>query len=168
MVSAIQQAASFQPQSNSVYPVANGIRIREGRETLEIGYDGVAVYHAGDEDTGRYPVGNGKDLLPLVETTWRLAADTVGRWCGEARLYLMGIDREADGSLLVRYGYTLNGADVLLPTGPAPPSLPSPAARSPTIPCISAGTSRAARPARCCGSGRLPQPWRPSSPRAGS
>lgn len=117
MVSAIQQAASFQPQSNSVYPVANGIRIREGRETLEIGYDGVAVYHAGDEDAGRYPVGNGKDLLPLVETTWRLAADTVGRWCGEARLYLMGIDREADGSLLVRYGYTLNGADVLLPDG---------------------------------------------------
>lgn len=117
MVSAIQQAVSFQPQSNSVYPVANGIRIREGRETLEIGYDGVAVYHAGDEDTSRYPVGDGEDLLPLVETTWRLAADTVGRWCGEARLYLMGIETEDDGSLLVRYGYTLNGADVLLPGG---------------------------------------------------
>lgn len=116
-VSSIQQAVSFQPQSNSVYPVANGIRIREGRETLEIGYDGVAVYHAGDQDSSRYPVGSGSNLLPLVETTWQLAADTVGRWCGEARLYLMGVERQAGGSLLVRYGYTLNGADVTLPGG---------------------------------------------------
>lgn len=116
-ITAIQQAVSFQPQSNSVYPVTNGIRIREGRETLEIGTDGVAVYHAGDQDSSRYPVGNGKNLLTLVETTWRLAADTVGRWCGEARLYLMGVEAQADGSLLVRYGYTLNGADVVLPDG---------------------------------------------------
>lgn len=113
----LQQAVSFQPQSNSVYPVANGIRIREGRETLEIGNNGVAVYHAGDETSARYPVGDERESLSLVEATWQLAAATVGRWCGEARLYLMGAETQTDGSLQVCYGYALNGADVVLPGG---------------------------------------------------
>lgn len=117
MVSTLQQAVSFQPQSNSVYPVANGIRIREGRETLEIAYDGVAVYHAGDGNATRYPIGGDGELLTLVEATWQLAADTVGRWCGEARLYLMGVETLSGGSLQVSYGYTLNGADTVLPGG---------------------------------------------------
>ena len=119
IVTALQQAVSFQPQSNSVYPVANGIRIREGRETLEISRDGTVVYHAGDGDALRYPIDGGKDASPfaLAETTWRLAADTVGRWCGNARLYLMGVEAQADGSTLVSYGYTLSGAEVALPDG---------------------------------------------------
>lgn len=119
MVAALQQAVAFQPQSNSVYPVANGIRIREGRETLEISRDGTVVYHAGDGDTLRYPIAGGADASPfaLAETTWRLAADTVGRWCGTARLYLLDIEEQADGSTVVSYGYTLNGAEVALPDG---------------------------------------------------
>lgn len=119
VVTALQQAVSFQPQSNSVYPVANGIRIREGRETLEISRDGTVVYHAGDGDALRYPIAGGENasLYTLTETTWRLAADTVGRWCGTARLYLMGVEEQGDGSILVSYGYTLNGAEVALPDG---------------------------------------------------
>ena len=113
-VSAIQQAVGFQAQG---YPVAGGVRIREGRETLELGSDGMAVYHAGDEEPARYPVGDGSDPLTLAETTWRLAAGTVGRWCGEARLYLQGLEELADGSVRVSYGYSLNGADVSLPGG---------------------------------------------------
>ena len=115
-VSAIQQALFFQAQG---YPVADGIRIREGRETLELGSDGTAVYHAGDEDPARYPVGKSADPLVLAELTWPLAADTVGRYCGEARLYLRGIERLTDGSVQVSYGYSLNGADVSLPAGAA-------------------------------------------------
>lgn len=119
IVTALQQAVSFQPQSNSVYPVANGIRIREGRETLEISRDGTVVYHAGDGDSLRYPIAGGENasLFTLTEATWRLAADTVGRWCGTARLYLMGVEEQSDGSILVSYGYTLNGAEVALPDG---------------------------------------------------
>lgn len=115
MVSELQQAVSFQPQSNSVYPVANGIRIREGRETLEISRDGTAIYHAGDSDSFRYPISEDGGVLALIETTWQLAADTVGRLCGDARLYLMGVEKLADGSMQVCYGYSLNGADVALP-----------------------------------------------------
>ena len=119
MVTALQQAVSFLPQSNSVYPVANGIRIREGRETLEISRDGTVVYHAGDGGALRYPIAGGENasLFTLAESTWRLAADTVGRWCGTARLYLMGVEEQTDGSILVSYGYTLNGAEVALPDG---------------------------------------------------
>lgn len=119
IVTTLQQAAAFQPQSNSVYPVANGVRIREGRETLEISRDGTAVYHAGDIDSYRYPIASQADgsQLPLLETTWQLAADTVGRWCGTARLYLMSVEEQADGSIQVCYGYSLNGAEVALPGG---------------------------------------------------
>ena len=113
-VSAIQQALLFQAQG---YPVAGGIRIREGRETLELGTDGMAAYHSGEEDASRYTVGDGADPLVLAEATWRLAADTVGRWCGEARLYLQGLETLEDGSVQISYGYSLNGADVSLPGG---------------------------------------------------
>ena len=57
------------------------------------------------------------DVSLLVETTWPLAADTVGRWCGEARLYLKGVEALDDGSLRVSYGYSLNGAEAVLPGG---------------------------------------------------
>ena len=119
VMTALQQAVSFQPQSNSVYPVANGIRIREGRETLEISRNGTVVYHDGDGDSLRYPIAGGENagLFSLTEATWQLAADTVGRWCGAARLYLMDVEEQADGSILVSYGYTLNGAEVALPDG---------------------------------------------------
>ena len=116
VVSTLQQATAFQPQSNSVYPVANGVRIREGRETLEITRDGTVVYHAGDGDSLRYPIGDG-GTLPMLETTWRLAADTVGRWCGDARLYLIGAEEQTDGSIQVSYGYSLSGAETALPGG---------------------------------------------------
>lgn len=119
MLSALQQAVSFQPQSNSVYPVANGIRIREGRETLEISGDGTVIYHAGDSDAYRYPIsgGDSSSLFALTEATWRLAAGTVGRWCGTARLYLIGTEEQDDGSIQLSYGYSLNGAEVALPGG---------------------------------------------------
>ena len=34
------------------------LQMLEGQETLELGSDGMAVYHAGDEEPARYPVGN--------------------------------------------------------------------------------------------------------------
>lgn len=119
LVADLQQALFFQPQSNSVYPVANGIRIREGRETLELSRDGTISYHGGDGDSARYPISGGGDgdLPALAEATWRLAADTVGRWCGAARLYLMRMEVQEDGSTLVCYGYSLNGAEVALSGG---------------------------------------------------
>lgn len=74
------------------------------------------TYHTSEELPIRYPVGeDGYTVTELVETTRRLAADTVGRTCGAARLYLAGVETGEDGAVTVSFGYSLNGAAVLLP-----------------------------------------------------
>ena len=115
-VSALQESLSFQVSSDAIYAIPGGLRLRLGRETLEIGGDGTVTYHTSEELPIRYPVGeDGYTVTELVETTRRLAADTVGRTCGAARLYLAGVETGGDGAVTVSYGYSLNGAAVLLP-----------------------------------------------------
>ncbi len=117
LISDLQQALSFQ---TSYYAIPNGIRIREGQETLEISSSGIVSYTTAAGTASRYPVGgqSGSNLTQVVETTRRLAADTVGRYCGAGRLYLMEV-AETDAGLEVRYGYSLNGTEVSLTGGPA-------------------------------------------------
>lgn len=116
LIAELQQALAFQ---TSYYPIPNGIRIREGQETLEISSSG-AVSYSMAEDTGasRYPVGGsaGGDTTELIETTRRMVTDTVGRYCAAARLYLTDI-QQTDTGVEVYYGYSLNGAEVSLPGG---------------------------------------------------
>ena len=115
-VSALQESLSFQVSSDAIYAIPGGLRLRLGRETLEIGGDGTVTYHTSEELPIRYPVGeDGCTVTELVETTRRLAADTVGRTCGAARLYLAGVETGEDGAVTVSFGYSLNGAAVLLP-----------------------------------------------------
>ena len=115
-VSALQESLSFQVSSDAIYAIPGGLRLRLGRETLEIGGDGTVTYHTSEELPTRYPVGeDGYTVTELVETTRRLAADTVGRTCGAARLYLAGEETGEDGAVTVSFGYSLNGAAVLLP-----------------------------------------------------
>ena len=115
-VSALQESLSFQVSSDAIYAIPGGLRLRLGRETLEIGGDGTVTYHTSEELPTRYPVGeDGYTVTELVETTRRLAADTVGRTCGAARLYLVGVETGGDGAVTVSFGYSLNGAAVLLP-----------------------------------------------------
>lgn len=115
LVGSLQQALSFQ---TSYYAIPNGIRIREGQETLEISSTGAVSYTTAEGTDSRYPVGgeSGSDLTAVVETTRRMAADTVGRYCGAARIYLMDVT-QTDTGLEVRYGYSLNGAEVSLSGG---------------------------------------------------
>ena len=115
-IQTLQAITGFQTQSDSVYPVQGGFRIREGRESMEINENGTVIYQASEENASRYPVGEGGSYTTaeLVETTRKLAAETVGRSCGAARLYLMEVAAESDGSVSVRYGYSLDGASVYL------------------------------------------------------
>ena len=115
LIGSLQQALSFQ---TSYYAIPNGIRIREGQETLEISNTGTVSYTTAEGTSSRYPVGSeyGYDITEVVETTRRMAADTVGRYCGAARIYLMEVEETEDG-LSVRYGYSLNGAEVSLSGG---------------------------------------------------
>lgn len=112
LIGSLQQALSFQ---TSYYAIPNGIRIREGQETLEISNTGTVSYTTAEGTNSRYPVGSeyGYDITEVVETTRRMAADTVGRYCGAARIYLMEVE-ETETGLSVRYGYSLNGAEVSL------------------------------------------------------
>lgn len=113
LIGSLQQALSFQ---TSYYAIPNGIRIREGQETLEISSTGIVSYTTAERTGSRYPVGgeSGCNVTEVVETTRRIAADTVGRYCGAARIYLMEVTQTDDG-LFVRYGYSLNGTEVSLP-----------------------------------------------------
>ena len=115
LIGSLQQALSFQ---TSYYAIPNGIRIREGQETLEISNTGTVSYTTAEGTSSRYPVGSeyGYDITEVVETTRRMAADTVGRYCGAARIYLMEVE-ETETGLSVRYGYSLNGAEVSLSGG---------------------------------------------------
>ena len=116
-ISALKAAVSIQTQSDALYEIPGGLRLRVGRETLEIGNDGTVSYHTSEDAASRYPIGttDGYTVSELVETTRRLAADTVGASCGTAQLYLMDITEGADGTTEVCYGYSLSGAAVLLP-----------------------------------------------------
>ena len=117
-IDALQKAVSFRPQSNSVYPVPEGIRVREGQETLLIGKDGTVVYSAAGREASRYPIQETGGILPdWLTATWTLAADTVGSYCGSARLCLLGAEQREDGALVVSYGYLLDGAEVILADG---------------------------------------------------
>ena len=115
-VSALQESLSFQVSSDAIYAIPGGLRLRLGRETLEIGGDGTVTYHTSEELPIRYPVGeDGYTVTELVETTRRLAADTVGRTCGAARLYLAGVETGEAGAGTASLGRSLHGAAVLLP-----------------------------------------------------
>lgn len=112
LIAELQEALSFQTAS---YPIPNGIRIREGQETLEINRDGTVVYSTAEDTASRYPVGD-DDVTEVIETTRRLAADTVGRYCSAARIYLMSVEQTEEG-VEVSYGYCLNGTKVSLSGG---------------------------------------------------
>lgn len=115
VLSGLQEALSFQAPGDAQYAIPGGVRLRVGRETLEVGGDGTVTYHTSEDVPTRYPVGEDASVTQLVETARRLAADTVGRSCGAASLSLMGVERLEDGGVEVRFGYTLDGAAVLLP-----------------------------------------------------
>jgi len=109
----VQRALSFRPQTDSAYSVTGGVRIREGKETLEILESGVVTYHAAEAGASRYALGEGLGTSACVDAAWRLAEATVGSLCGSGQLYLMGTEENA-GTTAVYLGYCLDGAAVRL------------------------------------------------------
>ena len=74
----LQSALSFKPQSSgAVYSVQGGTTIREGRETLNITSDGTVTYHAPDQGSSRYTVGEAGETpsdTQIIEAARKLAA----------------------------------------------------------------------------------------------
>lgn len=115
VVERVQRALSFRPQADSSYSVTGGVRIREGKETLEILESGTVTYHAAEVSASRYVLGDGPSAGPAAcaEAAWRLAESTIGSLCGSGQLYLMGTEETAKGTA-VYLGYCLDGAAVRL------------------------------------------------------
>ena len=105
-------ALSFHPQSNAIYPSADGWSVRDGGDTLRLTDKGTVAYHAGDGEA-RYPIPAGAGRAELVELTGSLVASAMAPYCGSARVYLSDISQSGDVWTLT-YSYLLSGAQVQL------------------------------------------------------
>jgi hypothetical protein len=112
----ILTALEFNPYTNFTYSVSGEQVVREGTATLRITEGAKVTYHGGDDETRMRIASEGNTPLEseIIEGARRLAAMTVGAYCGEASLYLIGTDWNEDGSCEVRFGYCFGGAAVQL------------------------------------------------------
>lgn len=108
------RSLSFHPQSYTAYPTTGGVAIQEGGDRLTVGSSGTVTYRASGEEDPRYPISGGDEPAQwqIVDGAWAFAEKTVGPLCGDARLYLSGIETLADGATAVVFSYQLNGAAV--------------------------------------------------------
>ena len=116
---ALVRSLSFQPQSMS-YRSRDGVTIQEGSEKLRLSDTGQVTYEAADLNDPRFPL-QGLSQTPteweLVGTAWAFAeqvfqVNTTSSLCGDARLYVQGMEETEEG-VAVLIGYQLDGAAVV-------------------------------------------------------
>lgn len=115
-VEQVLEALSYSAASGASYAISDGTRYTDGNNTFLLTNSGSLTYHAVDS---RYPIAGGEETstaAQCIEVTRKLAADTLGALCGEARLYLISAQTEGAG-LVITYGYSLDGAPVFLYDG---------------------------------------------------
>ncbi len=113
---AVLTALDFNPYPNFTYSVSGEQVVREGTATLRIAKNGKVTYHGGDDEARLRIEAEGEEPTEaeIIEGARRLAEKTVGAYCADARLYLIGMEQTADGSFEVRFGYCFEGAAVQL------------------------------------------------------
>ncbi|MEG2119163.1 MAG: hypothetical protein RRY53_02310, partial [Pseudoflavonifractor sp.] len=114
---ALLEALDFHPQSSSSYVAWGQLVVKEGTDTLTVGDNGVTTYSGSAAEQARYPVGDGENpptAAEIMEVTQRIAEKTLGVWCGDARLYLIGVGQTEPGVWQADYGYQLGGVTVQL------------------------------------------------------
>lgn len=108
---ALLRSLAFNPRAVSVYQSAEGIVMREGVDTLRILSKGTLTFHSQETGQARYPVAQ-EDMGSIMESTQELLTLVMADRCGEGRPYLMDLTTQEDGSIVVLYGYKLNGAPI--------------------------------------------------------
>lgn len=111
---------SFQPQSMS-YRSRDGVTIQEGSEKLRVSDTGQVTYEAADLTDPRFPlVGLSQNPTEweLVGSAWSFVervfqTGTTTSLCGDARLYVQGLE-ETENGVAVLIGYQLDGAAVVV------------------------------------------------------
>lgn len=105
-------ALGFLPQSQSIYPAADGWSVRDGSDILRLTAAGAITYHTGEGDA-RYPVSVNATQAELMETVGHLVEQFLVPLCGSARIYLSSFTQE-EGVSTLTYSYLLSGANVYL------------------------------------------------------
>lgn len=114
--SALEELAGeleFPVNANGIYYAGEWVA-RSGSDTLRLSDRGRLVYLAGGESES-FPVAGlgGSAWTDAAEACRQLAAAVLGPRCGQARLYLMGVE-ETGGGWEVTFGYSLEGIPVRL------------------------------------------------------
>lgn len=117
---ALVRSLSFQPQSMS-YRSRDGVTIQEGSEKLRFSDTGLVTYEAADLTDPRFPLlglSQNPTEWELVGTAWAFAEQVfqtsgTSSLCGDARLYVQGLEETEDG-VAVLIGYQLDGAAVVV------------------------------------------------------
>lgn len=107
-------ALTFRSQGTMLDPVSGG-QIVENNDSLRLSADGVVTFHTVGDEEYRFLL-PGSDRQTALKYVQAIAEDTVGVWCGQARICLSGVEETADG-LVIAFQYSLNGAPVALPDG---------------------------------------------------
>lgn len=115
-VDSLLNALSFSGRNHVT--VSGGEAYLDGNDRLEVGSGGTVTYRAARGE--KYPAcsgwGTAEAEAEAIATAWKLAEASVGSMCGEAQLYLISAQTQANG-YQVRFGYRLNGSDVRLRDG---------------------------------------------------
>ncbi len=108
----------FQAQAGAPYQTGGGEWVvNDGQDQLRISGDGTISFYAGEEAEPRYRVlqaGETPTATELLDAVQPIAAGTVGTVCGDARIYLIGLEKLRDGGWAAEFGYSLDGAAVQL------------------------------------------------------
>lgn len=112
------KALDFQAQAGAPYQTGGGEWVvNNGSDQLRIGADGTVSFYAGEEAEPRYRIsqaGESPTATELLDAVQPIAAGTVGADCGDARIYLIGLEELPDGGWAAEFGYSLDGAAVRL------------------------------------------------------
>lgn len=109
----------FNSHTTSVYPVEGGRVVKEGNDTLRISDSGTVIYDSaakGNQATFQVAgKGEGPSQAETVEAIQKLAARAAHSLCGEdVGLYLIHVTALEKGVYRIRFGYSVDGAPVLL------------------------------------------------------
>ena len=105
---AVLEVLSFNSQNHA--PGSNGEVYLDGADRLVVEDGGTVTYRAAQE--GKYPTGF-QSAAQAAAGARAIAEGVMGPLCGEARLYLIGVEEYGDGWRL-HFGYRLNGSAVYL------------------------------------------------------
>ncbi len=103
----------FNPKAITVYESAEGVVIQEGRDTLRILSQGTLTFHTSSDEAKRYMVDTSQ-VGEIIEQTQEILFSALSNENNEAKINLIDVKYNEDGSIVASYGYRLHGVPVQL------------------------------------------------------